>query len=115
MAAASIANAKAVVTAPVPVGGNDLTAVLVSDKLLGPLIVANMIQLIVFLVKSIWDSKRKQLDEILKKVELIPGIAEKQSRMERHLAEKVPTHDEVKVSIYETMHRIAESKRPGQQ
>lgn len=111
MAAVSIASAKTVVSAPIPVGEKDLTAVLVSDKLLGPLLLANLVQLVVFLLRSIWDSKRKQLDDILKKVELIPGIAEKTSALERHIHEKVPTHEQVQIKIYESMHRISDTKR----
>lgn len=97
-AVASIAKPALLPVAPTPDG--DLTMVLLSDKLIGPLIVGNVVQLIIYLWKSIKSSEKKQLEEIRKAVSHIPQIVSRLDQIDKHLEYKVPTKDSVEVMIY---------------
>jgi hypothetical protein len=74
-----------------------------SDKLLGPFIAVNAIQLIVFLAKWIFSREAKRQEEILKAVSLIPGLMTKVNDMDEHLKKNVPTHDAVELKIYRAL------------
>lgn len=93
----SIVNALPVKIAQSP---QEITTILTSDRLLGPLLVANLVQLIWYLVKSIFDSKKKQLDQIQKTVDLIPQLVHKVEIMDQHLKQNVPTKDQVELLVY---------------
>lgn len=112
-AAASIASGAPVKVADTKVGEQEITTILLSDKFLGPILVGNLIQLLFFLIKSIWNREKKALDEIKEAVKLIPAIKNEQEKMAEHLRQNVPTHDQVQIKIYESMHRISDAKRGG--
>ena len=95
----SIANASPVKVAET----KEITTILMSDKLLGPLLAANAVQLIVYLARTILSSEKKKLDKIMEAVQLIPGLATKVNDMDEHLKENVPTHDQVELKIYRAL------------
>ena len=92
--------AKPVIVQPIT-PNQDVTAVLMSDKLLGPFLLLNAIQLIFFLIKSIWNTEKKRLEEIQKAVAHIPAIVHKLDRLDDHVMRKVPTIDQTKLMIWE--------------
>jgi len=110
---ASIAStAKPAVLPPVPTPSGDLTMVLLSDKLIGPLILGNIVQLIIYLWKSIKASEKKQLEEISKLVSHIPQIVTRLDQIDHHIEHKVPTRDHVEVMIFkEVRDQLRETKQ----
>ncbi len=80
-----------------------MITVLNNQNLLLFLIVGQAIQLIWWLIKSIWDSKAKKLEHIEKYVALIPQLLEKQERTEEYLKIHVPNHDAVELKIYRAL------------
>jgi hypothetical protein len=99
----SIANSAPVKVAQTKVNDTEITTILMSDKLLGPFIAVNAIQLIVFLAKWIFSREAKRQEEILKAVSLIPGLMTKVNDMDEHLKKNVPTHDAVELKIYRAL------------
>lgn len=108
---AVVSIAKPALLPPVPTPDGDLTMVLLSDKLIGPLIVGNVVQLIIYLWKSIKASEKKQLEEIRKAVSHIPQIVNRLDQIDKHLEHKVPTKDHVEVMIFkEVRDQLRENK-----
>lgn len=94
----SISIAKPVAIPTAKVGEAELTTILASDKLLGPLLLANLAQLVWFLIKSIYDSKRKQLEDIQKAVSVLPTLIEKIEIIDERLRHTV-THEQAELKI----------------
>lgn len=97
------ANAKAVALPVAKVENTELITVLANEKYLLLLLLANAGYIIWGLVRSIWDSKAKKLDEIQKLAALLPSLIHKIETMDEHLKKNVPTHDSVEVKIWRAM------------
>lgn len=98
-----IANAAPVKVAETKIGEQEITTILMSDKLLGPFLLMNAVQFIMWLVKSIWNGEKKQLEEIKQSVAHIPNLLHKVEIMDQHLKNNVPTHDSVEVKIWRAL------------
>lgn len=85
------------------VGESDVVGVLPDSKVLWAFIAVNAIQVVVWLAKSIWDDKTKQLREIRSAVDQIPALIHKIETMDRHLRENVPTRDQTELMIFRQM------------
>lgn len=81
----------------------ELTTVLMSDKLLGPFLLLNAIQLIFFLVKSIWNSEKKRLEEIQKAVAHIPQLIHKVEQLDDHVKRNVLTKDQTQLLVWKEL------------
>lgn len=97
------AGAKPLAAAPLKVGESDLITVLASDKLLGPLVIGVALNLILSLVKMVWNREKKDLEEIKAAVKHIPGLIHKVDQMDDHLKKNVPTHDAVELKIWRAL------------
>jgi len=82
---------------------DSVTTVLMSDKLLGPFLLLNAVQLLFFLLKSIFNSEKKRLEEIQKAVSHIPLLIERMEKLDSHVQKNVPTKDLVEVMIWKHM------------
>lgn len=76
-----------------------------SDKLLGPFLLVNLVQLAVWLIRSIWNTEKKKLDEIYQRVAEIPALVSKVNAMDEHLKENVPSHDQVELKILRAINK----------
>ena len=97
------ASAKPIVVSQVSEKASDLTAVLMSDKVLGPLLGVQLMHLLVTLIKWIWSSEKKKLEEIQKACANIPMLVHKVERLDEHVKQKVLTRDETELLIWKTM------------
>lgn len=84
------------------VGENDLVTVLTNEKYLLLLLLANGLYITVGLIRSIWDSKKRQLDEITKLASMIPTIMQKIDHIEDKF-KHVPTRDQTEIMIWKHM------------
>ena len=85
------------------VGENELVTVLANDKLLGPLVLGVALNIILTLVKMIWNKEKKDLEEIKTAVRHIPGLIHKVELMDQHLKTNVPSYDAVELKIYRAL------------
>ena len=80
--------------------GPDPLAVLTNDRYLLLLLLANCAYIIWGLIRSIWDSKAKKLDEIQQVVNQLPVLIHKIEQLDHHVKTNVPTRDTVEVMIW---------------
>lgn len=81
------------------VGENELVTVLANDKLLGPLVLGVALNIILTLVKMIWNKEKKDLEEIKTAVRHIPGLIHKVELMDEHLKKNILTKDQTELLI----------------
>ncbi len=97
-----IANAKPVALPVTKIGEQDLVTVLTNEKYLLLLLLANGLYITIGLIRSIWDSKKKQLDEIQKLTAMIPTLISKIEHMDSHM-KHLPTHDQVELKLWRAL------------
>lgn len=102
--------AKPVVVSAAKIGSDEITTVLMSDKLLGPFLLLNAVQLIVFLIKMVWSKEKKSLDEIKEAVKHIPMIIHKIETMDTHLKNNVPTRSEMELKVFRIIHGMKDKE-----
>lgn len=94
--------AKPVIVQPIS-SNQELTTVLMSDKLLGPFLLLNAIQLIFFLIKAIWSSEKKKLESIERAVSQIPALMHKLDQLDGHVKQNVLTKDQTQLLVWKEL------------